>query len=103
MGTDASGYDIFSRVIAAPRTDLVAPGCQRHLAGHRPVPRLVAGYFRNAATELLMRVSDVVQSFPVFISAMVLVALAGRSATNIVIALAFVYTPIYLRLTRSKC
>lgn len=37
-----------------------------------------------------MRVSDVMQSFPVFISAMGLVALAGRSTSNIVIALAFV-------------
>ena len=42
------------------------------------------------------------QSFPVFISAMMLVALAGRSTTNIVIALAFVYTPIYIRLTRVR-
>jgi peptide/nickel transport system permease protein len=38
----------------------------------------------------------------VFISAMVLVALAGRSTANIVIALAFVYTPIYIRLTRAE-
>jgi ABC-type dipeptide/oligopeptide/nickel transport system permease subunit len=49
-----------------------------------------------------MRASDVLQSFPVFISAMVLVALAGRSIANIVIALAFVYTPIYIRLTRAE-
>jgi peptide/nickel transport system permease protein len=33
---------------------------------------------------------------------MVLVALAGRSTANIVIALAFVYTPIYIRLTRAE-
>jgi peptide/nickel transport system permease protein len=63
---------------------------------------LIAGYFRNLATELLMRVSDVMQSFPVFISAMVLVTLAGRSTSNIVIALAFVYIPIYIRLTRAE-
>jgi peptide/nickel transport system permease protein len=103
MGTDASGYDIFSRVIAAPRTDLtialVANGLSL-LVG--VLLGLIAGYYRNWMTELLMRVSDVMQSFPVFISAMVLVALAGRSTANIVIALAFVYAPIYLRLTRSE-
>jgi peptide/nickel transport system permease protein len=103
MGTDASGYDVFSRVLAAPRTDLVialAANALSLVAG--VLLGLIAGYFRNPATELLMRISDVMQSFPVFISAMVLVALAGRSTSNIVIALAFVYTPIYIRLTRAE-
>lgn len=103
MGTDASGYDIFSRVIAAPRTDLVIALMANALSLLIGVfLGLIAGYYRNWATELMMRVSDVMQSFPVFISAMVLVALAGRSTTNIVIALAFVYVPIYIRLTRAE-
>jgi len=103
MGTDASGYDVFSRVIAAPRTDLVIALLANALSlGVGVLLGLVAGYFRNWATELLMRVSDVMQSFPVFISAMVLVALAGRSTANIVIALACVYVPIYVRLTRAE-
>lgn len=103
MGTDANGYDIFSRVIAAPRTDLTIALLANLLSLVTGVFfGLVAGYWRTWGTELLIRVSDVLQSFPVFIMAMVLVALAGRSATNIIIALAFVYTPIYLRLTRAE-
>lgn len=103
MGTDANGYDIFSRVIAAPRTDLKIALLANLLSLITGVFfGLVAGYWRNWGAELLIRVSDVLQSFPVFIMAMVLVALAGRSATNIIIALAFVYTPIYLRLTRAE-
>lgn len=103
MGTDASGYDVFSRVIAAPQTDLAIALLANALSLTIGVfLGLIAGYFRNWATELMMRVSDVMQSFPVFISAMVLVALAGRSTTNIVIALAFVYVPIYVRLTRAE-
>lgn len=103
MGTDANGYDVFSRVIAAPRTDLKIALLANLLSLVIGVfLGLIAGYFRNRATALLMRVSDVMQAFPVFISAMVLVALAGRSATNIIIALAFVYVPIYVRLTRAE-
>jgi len=103
FGTDVSGYDVFSRVIAAPRTDLVIALLANGLSLALGVLLgLLAGYFRNAGTEFLMRVSDVMQSFPVFISAMVLVALAGRSTANIIIALAFVYTPIYIRLTRAE-
>jgi len=49
-----------------------------------------------------MRISDVLQSFPVFITAMILVGARRRSATNIVIALSLVYTPIYIRLTRAE-
>ncbi len=103
MGTDVSGYDIFSRVIAAPRTDLMIALLANGLSLIIGVfLGLIAGYFRNFATEFLMRVSDVMQSFPVFISAMVLVTLAGRSTGNIIIALAFVYIPIYIRLTRAE-
>ena len=103
MGTDASGFDIFSRVIVAPRTDLsIALAANLLSLALGVLLGLVAGYFRNVATEIMMRVSDVVQSFPAFISAMILVALAGRSITNIVIALALLYTPIYIRLTRAE-
>lgn len=103
MGTDASGFDILSRVIVAPRTDLsIALAANVLSLALGVMLGLVAGYFRNFATEIVMRVSDVVQSFPAFISAMILVALAGRSVTNIVIALALLYTPIYVRLTRAE-
>ena len=103
FGTDASGFDVFSRVISAPRIDLTIALAANFLSLLLGVfLGLVAGYFRNPATEALMRVSDVLQSFPVFISAMILVALAGRATGNIVLALALLYTPIYIRLTRSE-
>lgn len=103
FGTDANGFDLFSRVISAPRVDLTIALVANVLSLVLGVfLGLIAGYFRNFVTEGMMRVSDVLQSFPVFISAMILVALAGRSTTNIVIALALLYTPIYIRLTRAE-
>jgi peptide/nickel transport system permease protein len=103
FGTDASGFDVFSRVISAPRVDLTIALAANGLSLVLGLfLGLLAGYFRNILTETLMRVSDVLQSFPVFISAMILVALAGRSTGNIVIALALLYTPIYIRLTRAE-
>ena len=103
FGTDASGFDLFSRVISAPRVDLTIALAANGISLFLGVfLGLIAGYFKNVLTGGLMRVSDVLQSFPVFISAMILVALAGRSTVNIVIALALLYTPIYIRLTRSE-
>ena len=103
FGTDASGFDIFSRVISAPRVDLTIALIANLLSLFVGILLgLIAGFFKNFITEFMMRVSDVLQSFPVFISAMVLVALAGRSTLNIVIALSMLYTPIYIRLTRAE-
>jgi peptide/nickel transport system permease protein len=103
FGTDQSGFDIFSRIIAAPRTDMVIAITATALSCTiGTLLGLLAGYSRNWATEILMRVSDVMQAFPVFITAMMLVALAGRSTFNIVLALVLVYTPIFVRLTRAE-
>lgn len=103
FGTDSAGLDVFSRTIIAARTDLaIAVGANVASFTIGVSLGVVAGYWRNAATELLMRLSDLLQSFPVFITAMILVALAGRSWGNIVLALTLLYAPIYLRLTRSE-
>ncbi len=103
MGTDQSGYDVFSRLISAPRTDMtisLAGALISFVLG--TLLGLIAGFYRNTATEVMMRVSDVLQAFPVFITAMILVTLSGRSTGNIVLALVLVYTPIFIRLTRAE-
>jgi peptide/nickel transport system permease protein len=103
MGTDQSGLDVFSRIITAPRTDMtIALSAAIMSCVLGTLIGLLAGYRASAATETLMRVSDLLQAFPVFITAMMLVALAGRSPVNIVIALTLVYTPIFVRLTRAE-
>ena len=49
-----------------------------------------------------MRAADVLQAFPVFVFAIALVASLGQSLQTVIIAIAFVNTPIYLRLMRSQ-
>lgn len=103
FGTDSSGFDVFSRVLCAPRIDISIALIANAFAMLIGIPYgLVAGYFRNPATETMMRVSDVLQSFPVFISAMILVALGGQSIFNVILALSLLYSPIYVRLTRAE-
>ena len=103
FGTDQSGLDVFSRVISAPRADMsIALGGALISLFLGTFLGLIAGFYRNWASELMMRVSDVLQAFPVFITAMILVALAGRETGNLVLALALVYIPIFIRLTRAE-
>jgi len=101
FGTDAAGLDVFSRVLTAPRTDLIiaiSANLLSMFAG--TLIGLLCGFYRGWLSELVMRISDLVQSFPILISGMILVTLAGRNAGNIILALGLLYTPIYVRLAR---
>ncbi|MBT3928464.1 MAG: dipeptide/oligopeptide/nickel ABC transporter permease/ATP-binding protein [Rhodospirillaceae bacterium] len=110
LGTDENGMDIFSRVLAAPRTDVVIGVVATFISVviGAPLGVLVALYETRgkagatAFAETFMRLLEVMQSFPVFVFAMVLVAVFGGSLTNIIIAIAFVNTPVFIRLVRAE-
>ena len=109
MGTDATGMDIFSRVIHAPRIDLaIALAGTLISAIIGSALGAAAGYYQTQrglgafASGFVMRAADVLQAFPVFVFAIAVVAVLGQSLQSIVIAVAFVNTPIYLRLMRSQ-
>jgi peptide/nickel transport system permease protein len=103
MGTDDNGMDIFSRVIASPQTDLTIAiaGTLGAIAAGIPLG-LIAGYYRGVVSEILMRVSDIVQSFPVFILGMALVVVTGQEIKNVIYVVAIVNCPIYVRLVRGQ-
>jgi peptide/nickel transport system permease protein len=103
MGTDVNGMDVFSRVIASPQTDLTIAilGTLGAIALGIPLG-LVSGYYRGFVSETLMRVSDIVQSFPVFILGMALVVVTGQEIRNVIYVVAIVNCPIYIRLVRSQ-
>ena len=49
--------------------------------------------------ETLLRVGDIILTFPVFVLALVVVAALGQGESNVVLIVGFVQAPIYLRLT----
>jgi peptide/nickel transport system permease protein len=107
LGTDGTGMDIFSRVLFAPRIDLAIAVVGTLLSAFiGGAIGAVVGYYegqrawRRAMSTLVMRSADVLQAFPVFVFAIALVAVFGQSVKSIVLAIAFVNTPIYLRLMR---
>ena len=103
FGTDQTGFDIFTRTFYAPRIDLSIAAAGVGLGALIGVIiGVAASYTRGLAGEIVLRIADVVQSFPVLILALALVALAGNKATNVIWALAFVNVPIFLRLIRSR-
>ena len=100
LGTDISGMDIFSRIIYSARIDLVIAvlgTCFSILIGG-PLG-LIAGYHAATWNSPMLHV---LQAFPVFVLAIALVAALGQSARNVILAIAFVNAPIYLRLLRTQ-
>ena len=109
FGSDSSGLDVFSRVIVAARTDIPVALIATLVAMSVGVGLgVLAGYFGDRpglgglVAEALLRLMDVLQAFPVFILAMVLVAATGAGAFNVGVAIAFVNMPIFLRLVRGQ-
>ena len=103
FGTDDVGMDVFSRVIAAPRIDLgIALSATVLALAIGTAIGGIAGYFRTWWSEMIMRISDLIQSFPVFILAMVLVTITGQEIWIVVAVIAFVNVPLYVRLIRAE-
>jgi peptide/nickel transport system permease protein len=109
FGTDNVGMDIFSRSIYAPRIDLTIAILGTLLSAliGGSIGAVVGFYSSGRGIRVwlsfaVMRAADVLQAFPVFVFAIALVASLGQSIQTVVLAIAFVNAPIYLRLMRSQ-
>ncbi|MDD4510671.1 MAG: ABC transporter permease, partial [Oscillospiraceae bacterium] len=61
----------------------------------------LAGYAGGIVDDVMMRLSEMIQSFPPLILAMVIAAALGPNISNSVLAMAIIWWPNYARLTRS--
>ncbi|PID76745.1 MAG: dipeptide ABC transporter permease DppC [Deltaproteobacteria bacterium] len=102
LGTDAVGRDVLSRLIYGSRYSLFI-GCivvaVSLVIG--VILGLIAGFFRGKTDIFIMRIMDIVLSFPSLLLALVLVAILGPSLINAMVAIAIVQQPHYVRLTRA--
>lgn len=101
FGTDDLGRDVLSRVIWGARISMQAGVFSVLLAMVAGVPTgLIAGYYRGAFDQVIMRLTDAWLSFPFLILAIGLVTILGPSLTNATVAIGLSATPTYIRLTR---
>lgn len=102
LGTDHIGRDYFARIVHGSRvsiaTGVVATAIAMVLGA---LVGCACGYFGGWVDNVFMRFFDILNCVPGMLITMVLVAILGRSAENIVYALAVTFFPPIARSVRS--
>jgi peptide/nickel transport system permease protein len=101
FGTDQFGRDIFARCLAGVgnslRVAVLAVACSA-LVG--TAAGVCAGFFGNRVRAPVLAVTNVLFAFPPLLLALTLATTLTRSWPTIALAIAIVYVPIFVRVTR---
>lgn len=103
FGTDALGRCVLSRMIYGARPTLfLSLLTMLGTIGLGMTLGLIAGYKRGIVDEIIMRIVDVMLSFPSQIMILVVIALLGASMQNVVIANVLIKWAWYARMIRTS-
>lgn len=103
FGTDHFGRDILSMILAGARTSMTVAfvAVSLGVAAGTPLGLLAAATRRGSLTdEIVMRGNDLIFAFPALLIAILIAAIFGPGAVNIVIAIAIFNVPVFARLAR---
>lgn len=103
LGTDRLGADMLSRLMAGAHYDvgiaLIAVTISLIVGSFLGT---IAGYYGGVIDTILLRFVEIFQAFPSLLFAMLVVKAVGPGILNIILVLAFVGIPDYLRLARGE-
>ena len=102
FGTDGFGMDIFTRVLYGARKDLLLAFSAAGLAAVvGSLLGALGGYARGSIDDILQRVTEVIQAFPVVLFAIAVLTAIGVTLFNLVIVIAIINVPVYQKIVRS--
>jgi peptide/nickel transport system permease protein len=103
LGTDNFGRDIFSRVVQGTGATFLIALCSVSiglLAGL--LIGGLTGYYGGLFDEVVMRINDVVLSFPSVLLALIFISFIGTGKYKIIWALGVMFIPSFARIVRSE-
>lgn len=102
LGTDKLGRDVLSRVLYGARPALtVALASVAIAAVIGSIIGIVAAYFGRTVDQVLMRLVDIMLSFPALLLALLLAARFGAGLGNVIVVISLVLWASYARQVRS--
>jgi len=102
LGTDLRGRDIASWLMAGSRTTLYVGIVAVGIAAMVGTPLgIVAGMVRPAASEFIMRVTDIWLAFPALLMALIFATVFGASITSAMVAIGIASVPAFVRVVRA--
>lgn len=104
LGTDSLGRDVLSRMLVGARVSLTVGAVATSIAlGIGVLLGLVSGYFRSWSDTLIMRMTDVVMSFPFLLLCIALVGIREeRGISNVFLVLGLLGWTTMARVVRGK-
>ncbi|SEF55698.1 peptide/nickel transport system permease protein [Thalassococcus halodurans] len=103
LGGDALGRPLLARiVVASQNTLMVATGAVVVSLAIGTTLGLIAGYTTRMGSQIIMRLADVIMSFPSLLLAVIVLYMLVPSVGNLIIVLAITRIPVYLRTSRAE-
>ena len=103
MGADALGRPLLARIIVATQnTMMVAAGAVALSSITGTLLGLIAGFSSPRVNQIIMRLADVIMSFPSLLIAVIVLYVLGASILNLMLVLSITRIPVYLRTTRAE-
>ena len=101
FGTDEFGRDIYSRLLHGAwisfKVGIIAVGIA---GGCGLLLGMVSGYLGGWLDSILGILMDVLFAFPAILLAIAIITIRGNSLTNVMVAIALVYMPTFMRVVR---